>query len=128
MRKSVRQLHPDCRQYWETYAKYGLWNRRTVMAHCVWSDAAERQAIRNAGRTDIQHIIGVGGAKECFDMMKEDDAIFTAIATYLPTSGMYAVQYAREYLLNGGEIEKEIADEAFLITKDNVDEYYDLGY
>ena len=21
----VRQLHPDCQQYWETYAKYGLW-------------------------------------------------------------------------------------------------------
>ena len=31
----VRQLHPDCPQYWETYAKFGLWNGRTVMAHCV---------------------------------------------------------------------------------------------
>ena len=49
----VGRLHPDCRQYWETYAKYGLWNRRTVMAHCVWSDAAERQAIRNAGVTAV---------------------------------------------------------------------------
>ena len=47
--KWVRQLHPDCRQYWETYAKYGLWNERTVMAHCVWSDERERAAIRDAG-------------------------------------------------------------------------------
>ena len=23
----VRQLHPGCQQYWETYAKYGLWNQ-----------------------------------------------------------------------------------------------------
>ncbi len=45
----VRQLHPDCAQYWETYAKYGLWNRRTAMAHCVWSDPRERTAMRDAG-------------------------------------------------------------------------------
>ena len=44
----VRQLHPDCQQYWETYAKYGLWNDRTVMAHCVWSDVRERQAMGDA--------------------------------------------------------------------------------
>ena len=49
----VRELHPDCRQYWETYAKYGLWNRRTVMAHCVWSDARERTAMRDAGVTAV---------------------------------------------------------------------------
>lgn len=49
----VRQLHPDCSQYWETYAKYGMWNARTVMAHCVWCDARERQAIKNAGVTVV---------------------------------------------------------------------------
>ena len=35
----VRQLHPDCQQYWETYEKYGLWGCRTLMAHCVWSES-----------------------------------------------------------------------------------------
>ncbi len=49
----VRQLHPDCAQYWETYAKYGLWNDRTVMAHCVWSDARERKAMKDAGVTVV---------------------------------------------------------------------------
>ena len=49
----VRQLHPGCSQYWETYAKYGLWNSRTVMAHCVWSDVRERQAMREAGVTAV---------------------------------------------------------------------------
>ena len=45
----VRELHPDCQQYWETYAKYGMWNGRTLMAHCVWSDERERKAIKDAG-------------------------------------------------------------------------------
>ncbi|MBQ6518430.1 MAG: amidohydrolase family protein [Anaerolineaceae bacterium] len=45
----VKELHPDCDQYWETYAKYGLWNEQTLMAHCVWSDERERKAIRDAG-------------------------------------------------------------------------------
>ena len=49
----VRQLHPDCNQYWETYKKYGLWNDRTVMAHCVWSDERERQAMKDAGVTVV---------------------------------------------------------------------------
>ena len=49
----VRQLHPDCAQYWETYAKYGLWNDRTVMAHCVWSDGRERRAMGDAGVTAV---------------------------------------------------------------------------
>ncbi len=45
----VKELHPDCSQYWECYAKYGLWNRRTAMAHCVWSDGRERRAMAEAG-------------------------------------------------------------------------------
>ena len=49
----VKELHPDCGQYWETYAKYGLWNDRTVMAHCVWSDARERAAMKEAGVTVV---------------------------------------------------------------------------
>ncbi len=45
----VRELHPDCAQYWETYHKYGLWRERTLMAHCVWSDERERAAMREHG-------------------------------------------------------------------------------
>lgn len=40
---------PDCAQYWESYDKFGLWKDRTIMAHCVHSDARERSAIRQAG-------------------------------------------------------------------------------
>ena len=41
----VKELHPDCEQYWETYDKYGLWTDHTIMAHCVHSDAREQQAM-----------------------------------------------------------------------------------
>jgi len=47
----VRELHPDCPQYWETYAKYGLWKDHTVMAHCVHSDEREREAMLRHGVT-----------------------------------------------------------------------------
>jgi len=49
----VRELHPDCERYWETYAKFGLWDDRTVMAHCVWSDEVERKAMKDAGVTVV---------------------------------------------------------------------------
>ncbi len=45
----VAELHPDCRRYWESYRKFGMWNDRTLMAHCVWSDACERKAMKEAG-------------------------------------------------------------------------------
>jgi len=51
--KLVRELHPDCKQYWETYAKYGLWTDRTLMAHCVHSGSTERKAMREAGVTVV---------------------------------------------------------------------------
>ena len=38
----VKELHPECSQYWETYDEYGLWKDHTLMAHCVWSDERER--------------------------------------------------------------------------------------
>jgi len=49
----VCKLHPDCGQYWQTYAKYGLWNQHTVMAHCVFSDERERRAMGEAGVTAV---------------------------------------------------------------------------
>ena len=45
----VKDLHPDCQEYWETYYKYGLWNNKTLMAHCVFSSERERNAIKKAG-------------------------------------------------------------------------------
>lgn len=43
----VKELHPDCPQYWESYAKFGLFNDHTIMAHCVHSDERERKAMKD---------------------------------------------------------------------------------
>ncbi len=45
----VAQLFPDCPQYWEVYDKYGLFDKKTLMAHCVHSDARERTAMKRRG-------------------------------------------------------------------------------
>lgn len=49
----VQELHTDCTHYWQTYHKYNLWNDRTLMAHCVWSDEVEQNAIKEAGVTVV---------------------------------------------------------------------------
>ena len=45
----VSQLFPDCGQYWQVYDKFGLFDRKTLMAHCVHSDLKERTAMRMRG-------------------------------------------------------------------------------
>ena len=45
----VRELCPDCGEYWETYARCGLWKSRTLMAHCVHSSEREQLAMKEAG-------------------------------------------------------------------------------
>ena len=49
----VKELAPDCGRYWETYAKAGLWKPKTLMAHCVYSDEVERQAMKDCGVTAV---------------------------------------------------------------------------
>ncbi len=49
----VKRLHPDCEYYYQSYEKYGLWKRGTLMAHCVYSDEKERAAMRRAGVTAV---------------------------------------------------------------------------
>ena len=45
----VKELRPDCEQYWETYYKHHLFHSRTIMAHCVHSDQREQQALKDNG-------------------------------------------------------------------------------
>ncbi len=49
----VRELHPDCQRYWETYNKYGLFKEKTLMAHCVHCDDVELEAIREHGAVAV---------------------------------------------------------------------------
>ena len=83
------------------------------------------QAIENAARTDVKHIVGVGGCKEVFDLFGTG-SIYTAIASFFPSMGPLAIETARQYL-KGEPVEKEILDPAYLVDEENVDEFYDKG-
>lgn len=45
----VNELYPDGQGYYDTYVRSGLWNERTLMAHAVWSDEEEMEAMQAAG-------------------------------------------------------------------------------
>lgn len=45
----VAELFPQARSYLDVYAGYGLLHRRSVLAHGIWLDDADRRALRDAG-------------------------------------------------------------------------------
>jgi len=45
----VKQLFPQARSYLDVYATAGLLHRRSVLAHGIWLDDADRAALRHSG-------------------------------------------------------------------------------
>ncbi len=45
----ARELFPQARSYLDIYARAGLLHPRSVLAHCIWIDAADRAALHAAG-------------------------------------------------------------------------------
>ena len=45
----VRELFPEARSYLDVYARAGLLHRRSVLAHGIWLDDADRAALRDSG-------------------------------------------------------------------------------
>ncbi|MFB4168810.1 substrate-binding domain-containing protein [Virgibacillus sp. JSM 102003] len=81
------------------------------------------QAIKEAGREDIQFVTGAGGAKGVFESIKEDGLI-SATFLYSPTMVRDGVKIAAD-LAQGEEPEETmVVKEATKVTKENVDEYY----
>lgn len=82
------------------------------------------QAIKEAGRDDIQFITGAGGNKAVFKDIKEG-GLMKASFLYSPTMIEDALDIAVQ-IAKGEEPEEElIIMEATEINEDNVDEYYD---
>ena len=50
----VRELFPSARSYLDVYAQAGLLNARSVLAHGIWLDDADRAVLREAG-SQIAH-------------------------------------------------------------------------
>lgn len=45
----VKELFPEARSYLDVYARAGLLHRRSVLAHGIWLDDADRAALRESG-------------------------------------------------------------------------------
>lgn len=45
----VRELFPEARSYLDVYARAGLLNERSVLAHGIWLDDTDRAALRDSG-------------------------------------------------------------------------------
>ncbi len=45
----VQELFPEARSYLDVYARAGLLNRRSVLAHGIWLDDTDRAALRDSG-------------------------------------------------------------------------------
>ena len=75
----VAQLFPDCPQYWEVYDKYGLFDCKTLMAHCVHSDARERAAMALRGVHPVHCASSnnslMSGISPVADMLREGQAL-----------------------------------------------------
>ena len=75
----VAELFPDCGQYWEVYDKYGLFDSRTLMAHCVHSDDRERAAMLRKGVRPVHCASSnnslMSGISPVADMLREGQAM-----------------------------------------------------
>ncbi|MBR0207119.1 MAG: amidohydrolase family protein [Clostridia bacterium] len=75
----VGELFPDCRQYWEVYDRYGLFDGKTLMAHCVHSDERERAAMKLRGVHPVHCASSnnslMSGISPVAQMLREDQSV-----------------------------------------------------
>ena len=75
----VGELFPDCPQYWEVYDKFGLFDSKTLMAHCVHSDGRERAAMRLRGVHPVHCASSnnslMSGISPVAQMLREEQAV-----------------------------------------------------
>ncbi len=84
------------------------------------------QAIREAGRKDVQVITGGGGMQEYFELMPENDDIWIQSALYSPRMVRDAVDVALD-VLKGKPVEAVKIIPTTIVDRDNYLEFLDAG-
>jgi ribose transport system substrate-binding protein len=91
-------------------------------------------AIENAGREDEMFLTGAGGSTAAMELIK-DGGLYRATFMYNPSMSASAVRVARLIALGQGfeelvepEVPSRIELPASTVTKDNVDDFMDLGF
>lgn len=90
------------------------------------------QAIKNANRQNEMFVTGVGGNKQVYELLKNNDKLMVATFIYPPTLSGSAVRLAIDYLEGKGlseiwekTIPRKIILDAPAVTSENVDKFYD---
>ncbi len=84
-------------------------------------------AIKNAKRTDIQFVTGMGGGKTAYKFMSDKDPLYGASMSYFPTMGGRAVQLAKKILM-GEKFQKDNIEPTVTVSADNVAKYLGDAY
>jgi ribose transport system substrate-binding protein len=85
-------------------------------------------AIKNAKRTDIQVITGMGGTKDAYDLFKTGDKVYTASMSYFPVMGKDGVDLAVKILSSGTVDKKDTIEPTYVVTAENVAQYEAMEY
>ena len=91
-------------------------------------------AIENADRDEF-FLVGGAGSLDMMEKIQADDSVVKATVTYSPSMSSSAIQLARLVAQGKGmsdlvenEVPASITLASATVTKDNVDEYIDLGF
>ncbi|PRX48581.1 monosaccharide ABC transporter substrate-binding protein (CUT2 family) [Prauserella shujinwangii] len=91
-------------------------------------------AIENAGRDEF-FMVGGAGSKNMMERIKADDSVIKATVLYSPSMASSAIAMARLIAQNKGmsdlaehEVPASITTYSAVVTKENVDQYMDVGF
>ncbi|WP_199430142.1 substrate-binding domain-containing protein [Qaidamihabitans albus] len=91
-------------------------------------------AIENAGRDEFI-MVGGAGSKNMMDRIKSDDSVIKATVLYSPSMASSAIAMARLIAQSKGlsdlaehEVPASITTYSAVVTKENVDQYMDVGF
>lgn len=98
-----------------------------VFSHDDESGLGALTAIKNAGRTDIRFITGMGGTKNAYAMLQANDPVYVASMSYFPSMGRDALIAAIK-LAKGETVPKDTIIPTIAVTSANVAQYLGEAY
>jgi ribose transport system substrate-binding protein len=84
-------------------------------------------AIRNARRTDIRFMTGMGGTREAYRLLEANDPVFIGSMSYFPSMGADAVEMAVR-ILRGGTFPRETIIRSVVVDASNVHQFLSDAY
>ena len=98
-----------------------------IFAHDDEAALDALSAIQDEGRTDIRYIVGFGGNKPAYELLRANDPVFLASISYLPSMGFDAVEMAVR-VLRGIPFSKDTIIASQVVGAWNVEDFWNDAY